>query len=92
MGLEVVAPRLRSTGSAVVVHGLSCSMACEIFPDQGLNPPCLLHWKADSSPLSHQGGLNSLLLMEVGLVVSRGGVTSGSCGRMCLACLNDATG
>ena len=34
--------------------GLSCSAACGIFPDQGSNP-CLLHWQADSSPLSHQG-------------------------------------
>ena len=49
----VVAPRLWSTGSAVV-HGLRCSMACGIFPDQGLNP-CLLHWQADSLPLSHWG-------------------------------------
>ena len=24
-------------GSVVVVHGLSCSTACGIFPDQGLN-------------------------------------------------------
>ena len=38
--------RAYSTGSVVVVHGLSCSMACEIFPDQGLNP-CLLHSQAD---------------------------------------------
>ena len=37
MGLEVVAPRLQSTGSIVGVHGLSCSAACGIFPDQGLN-------------------------------------------------------
>ena len=32
---------------------LSCSRACGIFPDQGSNP-CLLHWQADSLPLSHQ--------------------------------------
>ena len=30
------------------------SLPCGIFPDQGLNL-CLLHWQADSSPLSHQG-------------------------------------
>ena len=36
----------------VVARGLSCSAACGIFPDQNL---CLLHWRADSSPLSHQG-------------------------------------
>ena len=29
--------RLWSTGSVVVVHGLRCSMACGIFPDQGSN-------------------------------------------------------
>ena len=33
--------------SVVVVYGLSCSTACEIFPNQGWNP-CLLHWQADS--------------------------------------------
>ena len=32
--------------SVVVVHGLSCSAACGIFPDQGSNP-CSLHWQAD---------------------------------------------
>ena len=31
----------------VVVHGLSCSMACGIFPDKGLNL-CPLHWQVDS--------------------------------------------
>ena len=43
----VVARGLWSTGSVVVAHGLSCSAACGIFPDQGLNP-CPLHWQADS--------------------------------------------
>ena len=38
---------LWSAGSVVVAHGLSCSAACGIFPDQGLNP-CPLHWHADS--------------------------------------------
>ena len=33
-------------------HKLSCSVACGIFPDQGLNL-CLLNWQADSLPLSH---------------------------------------
>ena len=28
-------------------HGLSCSEACGIFPDQGSNL-CPLHWQADS--------------------------------------------
>ena len=44
----------RRTGSVVVAHGLSCSAACGIFPDQGSNP-CPLHWQADSQPLCHQG-------------------------------------
>ena len=37
----------------VVVHKLSCSVACRILLDQGLNL-CLLHWQMDSLPLSHQ--------------------------------------
>ena len=49
-----VAPRLQSTGSAVAVQGLSCSVACGILPVQG-SITCLLHWQADSLPLSHQG-------------------------------------
>ena len=45
-------PGPQSTGSIVVTHGLSCSEACGIFPDQGLNP-YLLHWQAGPLPLSH---------------------------------------
>jgi len=44
----------QSTGSIVVAHRLGCSKASGIFPDQGLNL-CLLHWQADSLPLSHWG-------------------------------------
>ena len=44
----------RCAGSVIVAHGPSCSAACGIFPDQGLNP-CRLHWQADSQPLRHQG-------------------------------------
>ena len=44
----------RRAGSVIVAHGPSCSAACGIFPDQGLNP-CPLHWQADSQPLCHQG-------------------------------------
>ena len=44
----------RRAGSVVVAHGLSRSVACGIFPDQGSNP-CPLHWQADSQPLRHQG-------------------------------------
>ena len=49
----VAALWLQSTDSVVVVHGLSCSEACGIFSNQGLNQG-LLHWQADSLPLSHQ--------------------------------------
>ena len=48
--------------SVVVAHGLSCSTACRILPDQGSNP-CLLHWQVDSSPLDHQGNSWSLTLL-----------------------------
>ena len=50
--LIVVASRcgsraLGAWASVVVARGLSCSAACGIFLDHGLNP-CLLHWQADS--------------------------------------------
>ena len=35
---------LKSAGSVVVEHRLSCCMSYGIFSDQGLNP-CLLHWQ-----------------------------------------------
>ena len=35
---------LQCVGSVVAAHGLSCSMACGIFLDQGSNP-CPLHWQ-----------------------------------------------
>ena len=44
----------QSMDSAVVVHGLTCSMALGIFLGQGLNP-CPLHWHMDSQPLDHPG-------------------------------------
>ena len=53
--------RLQSAGSVIVTHGLSCSKACGIFPDQGSNP-YLLHQQVDSSPLSHQGSPTYLSL------------------------------
>ena len=49
----------RRAGSVIVAHGLSCSAACGIFPDQGSNP-CPLHWQADSQPLRHQGSPTAL--------------------------------
>ena len=54
VGSRVQDQQLWCTGSVVVAHGLSCSTACGIFPDQGSNPRPL-HWQADSQPLCHQG-------------------------------------
>ena len=62
------------TGSVVVALGLSCSMACGIFPDQGLNP-CPLHWQEGSLSWSQQGS-PSLFLQETGKAK---GITSGYC-------------
>ena len=45
---------LGARASVVVAHGLSCSAACGIYPDQGSNP-CPLHCQTDSQPLRHQG-------------------------------------
>ena len=59
VGSVGVAPRLQSTDSIGAVHGLSCSAAYGIFPDQGSNP-CLLQWQVDSLPLSHQGNPRAL--------------------------------
>ena len=53
-GLSSWGSGLQGRGSVFVLHGLSCSSARGIFPDQGSNPS-LLHWHPDSSPLSHQG-------------------------------------
>ena len=55
---------LQHMGSVVMAHGLSCSMACGIFPDQGSNP-YPLHWQVDSDPLCHQGSPNSLFKPKV---------------------------
>ena len=40
--------------SVVAAYGCSCSSACGIFPDQGLNM-CPQLWQMDSLLLSHQG-------------------------------------
>ena len=58
----VAALRLHSVGPAVVKPGLSCPAAYGIFLDQGVNL-CLLHWQADSLPLSHQGSPEYIILM-----------------------------
>ena len=60
----------RHTGSAAMAPdaqaqqpGPSCSMACGIFPDWGMNP-CPLHRQADSQPLHHQGSPHSAFLIS----------------------------
>ena len=55
---------LQSTGSTVMAHRLSCSLACGIFLDQGSNL-CLLHWQAHSLPLSHQGSTSFFLIFKL---------------------------
>ena len=51
---------LRSTGSRHAgfsncdTWGLSCPVACVIFPEQG-SSLCPLHWQVGSSPLDHEG-------------------------------------
>ena len=61
VGTVVAAPRLWGTGAVFVAHGLICSTACGIFPDQGLNPH-LPHQQADSLPLSHKGNPRNTFL------------------------------
>ena len=46
-------------------QGLSASLSYEMFPDQGSNS-CLLHWQADSLPLSHQGSPKGCLAIFQG--------------------------
>ena len=58
-GLSLRSTGSRRAGSVVVAHGVSCSAACGILPDQGSNP-CPLHGQADSQPLRHQGSPLSL--------------------------------
>ena len=41
------AQRLQHVSSVIVAHRFSCYEACEIFPDQGLNP-CPRNWQVDS--------------------------------------------
>ena len=54
---------LWGTVLVVVTHGLSCSAACGIFLNQGLNP-CLLLWWVDSYPRSHQGSPTFKILIH----------------------------
>ena len=49
--------------SVVVVQGLSCPLACGMFPDQGSNS-CPLHWQVDSYLLCHQGNPSIKLFLK----------------------------
>ena len=50
-----------SCGARSKRRGLSCPVACGIFPDQGANLRPL-HWQVASQPLNHQGGPRCALL------------------------------
>ena len=63
VGSVAAAHGLQSTGSVVVAHRFSCFAACGIFPNQRLNLS-LLHWQADSLPLSHQGNASFFLFLK----------------------------
>ena len=54
---------LWSTGSVLVLLGLSCSKARGILPDQGSNL-CPMHWQVDSLLLDHQGHVSEWLSTE----------------------------
>ena len=70
VGLSLSRPLLfrstgsRRAGSVIVAHGPSCSAACGILPDQGLNP-CPLHWQANSQLLRQQGSPTLKILTMV---------------------------
>ena len=52
VGCSSCSSRVLELRLIVVVPGFRCSSSCAIFPDQRPNL-CLLHWQADSLPLSH---------------------------------------
>ena len=86
-GFNTCGSRLQSTGSTAVAHGLSCSAARGIVPDQVSNPR-LLHLQVASLPLSHQGSLQKLILKTLcrdvpgGPVVKNPPSNSGDLGLM----------
>ena len=47
------AQALGNEGFGVAAHILCCSLACRIFPHQGLNP-CPMHWQLNSQSLDYQ--------------------------------------
>ena len=57
--------------SVAVAHGLRCSKACGIFPNQRSNL-CPPHWQGDSHPLYHQGSTKEGFLILIFLLTPRG--------------------
>ena len=57
----------RHAGSVVVAHGLSCSAACGILPDQGSNPfsPALAGRLSTTVPPGKPLGLAFLFIMTI---------------------------
>ena len=77
---------LCARASVVVAHGLRCSVACGIFPDQGSNP-CPLHWQADSQPLHHQGSPGVTFLKAVKVLCELCSCANLNCrSKHCLTC------
>ena len=69
-----------SVGFASKNAGVGCHFLLQgIFPNQGLNP-CLLHWQADSLPLSHQGSPHGVLIYRGDIVTT--GKASATEGRI----------
>ena len=62
--LVAVVPRLQSTDATAVAHGLNCSVAHGISPDQRSNQH-LLYQQADSLSLSHQGSPGNAILFLI---------------------------
>ena len=63
-GFSSCGSQAQSMGSIVMAHGLSCSAACGIFPDQESNSGPL-QWQEDSLSLDHQGSPINKFLMKV---------------------------
>ena len=59
-GSIVLVPRLQSTGSTPVAHGINFSTVWGVFSDPVLNL-CLMHWQADSLPLRHENENHSVV-------------------------------
>ena len=68
----------RRAGSVILAHGPSCSAACGILPDQGLNP-CPPHQQADPQPLYHQGSPPIPILLSLFFLLPYPGTWGVSC-------------